>query len=43
LNGNIDELTQAMKMQSEWISINKMHAAHKTISKVIVVGRNTTS
>ena len=35
LNGNIDELTQAMKMQSEWISINKMHAANKTISKVI--------
>ncbi len=28
-NGNIDELTKTMKMQSEWISINKMHAAKK--------------
>jgi hypothetical protein len=35
LNGNIDELTKAMKMQSEWIFINKTLAAKKTISKVI--------
>jgi hypothetical protein len=34
-NGNIDELMKAMKMQIEWISINKMHAANKTILKVI--------
>jgi hypothetical protein len=35
MNGNIDELMQAMKIQSEWISINKTHAANKTILKVI--------
>ncbi len=35
LNGKIDELTKAMKNQSEWISINKMHVANKTILKVI--------
>jgi hypothetical protein len=36
LNGNIDDkLTKAIEMQSEWISINKMHAANKTILKVI--------
>jgi hypothetical protein len=28
-------LMKAMKMQSEWISINKMHVAKKTNSKVI--------
>jgi hypothetical protein len=35
LTGNIDELTKAMKNQSNWISINKTQAANKTISKVI--------
>ncbi len=35
LNGNIDELTKAMKMQSELIFINKMHVAKKTTLKVI--------
>ncbi len=35
LNGNIDELAKAMMNQSEWISIIKMQAANKTISKVI--------
>ncbi len=35
LNGNIDELTKAMKMQSKWISTNKTSAANKTILEVI--------
>ncbi len=35
LNGNIDELMDAMKMQSELISINKTHAAKNTITKLI--------
>jgi hypothetical protein len=35
LNGNIDELMEAMNNQSKWISINKTQAATKTISKVI--------
>jgi hypothetical protein len=37
LNGNIDELMKAMKMQSEWISINKMYAAKKPFLKVILL------
>jgi hypothetical protein len=32
MNGNIDELTKATKMQSEW-SINKMHMAKKLFHK----------
>ncbi len=35
LTGNINELKKAMKNQSDWISINKMQVANKTILKVI--------
>ncbi len=37
LTGNIDELTKAMKNQSDWISIKKTQAANKTILKVILL------
>jgi hypothetical protein len=37
LTGNIDELKKAMKNQSDWISINKMQAANKTILKAILL------
>jgi hypothetical protein len=37
LNGNIDELLKAMKNQSNWISINIMQGANKTILKSILL------
>jgi hypothetical protein len=44
LNGNTDELTQAMKMQSEWISMNKrIRQKNYFESHLIVVGRDTTT
>ncbi len=33
LTGNINELTKAIKMQSEWIPLNKTHAAKKLFRK----------